>query len=90
MQLKKSKRLAQKQITKVLNNIIKIVEDLDKVRNNEQLQERLKEIKHDSDELIKYFIDNCKKEAEKIQQHNERNYIKRPSLIEVMRDESDR
>lgn len=87
MHLKKAKLLVQTQMTNILNNVVDIVEDLDKIRNNEQLKERLEEIKTNSDEILNYFIDNCKEEAKKIKEMNERHNKKRPSLDEAMNNE---
>lgn len=86
MKLKKSKRLAQIQINKILSQTKELVDGLDNTYDNKQLEQKLKEIKSSSSELIDFFIENCAEQSSKIKDMNKRNYQKRESYEEVIQN----
>ncbi len=82
MKLKKTKLLAKKQISKLLNQTIDLVNNIDEVHRNDQLQKELINLKETSDELFEFFIKNCQSEMKKNNEIHERNIRKDLQSIE--------
>ncbi len=83
MKLIKAKKLAKDQIGDIVKLAIDVanqVSSLDQVHTNEELTEKLKELKKGSNELFKYFIENAEEETQKNKDMNERCFGKFPEM----------